>query len=401
MKNWLWLALIPSLVFAESRPCNLRKDPIYLDVHPDKVLLGSDGEAITPSELTRPGNPLETLLDRIEQSRDTRYPVLVVRPGSAVFQREIRQRIQQRGLEFGIEPLEADQTASREALMEFSLMGAPPPPPANGLWEAYLQVAGKHPCDIEIQADSLTILNGSLVVSKEELLSPGNPFDQLLEQREACADCPCLTFCKGSGSDEWLVQLLGIIQQKAPRLAWHMGIASDSAMILACSPVEARAEGKEPVIFECRNNQVFSILPDRIQTAAVKKLDELKQQAYCDAGQLRHLMTAATLEVDGQWLEFTNAFTAVLSLHPAPDARGFSFDQPAFENDDLWLTGLLQSLNPEKQYVLLFVRPDSFEIFRKVRKMAVWEFRLETSCELLDDHEAIRISPRGNPVATP
>ncbi len=57
----------------------------------------------------------------------------------------------------------------------------------------------------------------------------------------------------------------------------------------------------------------------------------------------------------------------------------------------------LKSFDPTTQFVCLLVRPDSFDIFRKVRK-AAWEHGLDVSCELQDESGPLAIGPEGTPL---
>ena len=69
MNKWLWLALIPSLVFAATRPCNLRQDAVYVDVHPNKVIICADDKEIETSELLITNNDFEQFIRGIEEFR--------------------------------------------------------------------------------------------------------------------------------------------------------------------------------------------------------------------------------------------------------------------------------------------------------------------------------------------
>ena len=222
---------------------------------------------------------------------------------------------------------------------------------------------------------------------------PGNPFELLVDQAEARAGLSCLYFCRKSGGSELFKKLLAIIAKRAPKMAWNMGLETGPATVLLLSPVEANTSGKMPVYFECRRNQLFSISPQRIDKVCSDKLMAIRQRTYCDEAAFQQNLAAAMLEVDGQSLSYSNAFRRNYVLTPLPDARGYSFDDPAFVADDLWFTAQMENLDPEKNYVCFFVRSDGFEVFRKARKIVSWNYKLESACELLDDNEPIVIGP--------
>ncbi len=88
---------------------NMRQDPIYVDVESDRLTLVEEGKVILARDLLFEGNDFERFLGDVEQVKDVRYIVLLLRPGSAVFQRRLRQVIADRGIDVGFEPWEADR----------------------------------------------------------------------------------------------------------------------------------------------------------------------------------------------------------------------------------------------------------------------------------------------------
>lgn len=85
---------------------NMRQDPVYVDVEPGRLIIYPEKKVIEARELMFEGNEFEKLLDDIERVKASRYIVLLLRPGSAVFQRRLRQAIRDRGIDVGFEPWE-------------------------------------------------------------------------------------------------------------------------------------------------------------------------------------------------------------------------------------------------------------------------------------------------------
>ncbi len=91
---------------------NLRQDPLYIDVEANKLIIyggivNPERKEIAAKDLMFEGNEFEKFLDEVEQAKATRYIVLLLRPGSAVFQRKLRKVIRERGIDVGFEPWEA------------------------------------------------------------------------------------------------------------------------------------------------------------------------------------------------------------------------------------------------------------------------------------------------------
>ena len=102
MTKYLWVALIPSLAIAEIRPCTMRQEAAYVDVHPDKVIICADNKEIAASELPISENEFEKFIQDIERVRNLRYPILVLRPGSERLQHQLLQIIRKYNVDIGI-----------------------------------------------------------------------------------------------------------------------------------------------------------------------------------------------------------------------------------------------------------------------------------------------------------
>ena len=118
MTKYLWVALIPSLAIAEIRPCTMRQEAAYVDVHPDKVIICADNKEIAASELSISENAFEKFIQDIERVRNLRYPILVLRPGSERLQHQLLQIIRKYNVDIGIEPWESERPISRDEFVK-------------------------------------------------------------------------------------------------------------------------------------------------------------------------------------------------------------------------------------------------------------------------------------------
>lgn len=85
---------------------NRSKEPTYVDVYSDKVVIYPEGEIVPVVALERAGNAFERLLNSVELQRDRRYIVLLARPRSAYVIRRLQKAIADRGVDMGFEPFE-------------------------------------------------------------------------------------------------------------------------------------------------------------------------------------------------------------------------------------------------------------------------------------------------------
>lgn len=86
---------------------NVLKEPNYIDVHRDRVRIYPGGYDLPVRELERPGNALETMLERVHAVRDEEYIILLVRPRAAEVYRRVARAIQDRNIDLGVELFEA------------------------------------------------------------------------------------------------------------------------------------------------------------------------------------------------------------------------------------------------------------------------------------------------------
>lgn len=145
MKKWLCLFLLPASLWAappdhpETQPTpaaryealdksnqmdmdqdssafippkfrGISMEPVYIDVEADQLTLIAENKVISARDLTQENNEFVKFLDQMEPHKDIHEMVLMLRPGSAVFQRRLRQMIRDRGMTLRFEPWEAQES---------------------------------------------------------------------------------------------------------------------------------------------------------------------------------------------------------------------------------------------------------------------------------------------------
>jgi hypothetical protein len=349
MKMWLWLLLLPSLAFAKwPASSNMRKDPVYIDVQPDQIIILPDKVVIPAADFATPHNKFEQFLDDVERVRSVRYSILVLRPGSVDLHRRVRQLIQDRNLDMGFEPVETGRYIPEIALNPDNYLSTTSHLSAEQAASVVEFFYSKRcPFEIEVCSNSLTILTNKVVlasqlrlfeveaqsnpppiftnqvvVTREELQIAGNPFERYLDQYRAHKSQGPYSFRKEPGSDEFFAEVMRYSYEHGAR----MGVWHDT---LSGTPIEVPAAGRAPFFLECSGNRLFAIAGDA---------------------------PAKEFEISG-----------------------------------------LKDLDPAARYVCFLVRPDGFEIFRQARK-AAWEHGLDVSCELQDESGPFAIGPQGTPL---
>ena len=285
MKNWLWFLLLPSLAFAKwPASANMRKDPVYIDVQPDQIVIYPEKMEIAASALAVPHNGFEEFLDQVEQVRSVRYSVFVLRPGSVDLQRRVRQLMQDRNLELGFEPVETGRDfmeVAQNPAYNLSVTSHLSADQTARVVEFFY--SKRSPYEIEVRSNSLTILTNQVVVTREEMHVAGNPFEQYLDQYRAqksqgfyphrISQGP-YSYRKEPGSDEFFAELMEYSYEHGARKGvWDT--------VMAGIPMEVPANGRAPVYLECRSNRLFAISADtparEYEISNLKTLDPATQ----------------------------------------------------------------------------------------------------------------------------
>jgi hypothetical protein len=114
---------------------------------------------------------------------------------------------------------------------------------------------------------------------------------------------------------------------------------------------------------------------DNLQSSQeyVRRMTDYRSCVQSRAGRLVNFKT----ETDYYYVTMTNPATFSLLYEPIPSKQGedkeIALQQSAFK-------GVLQKLNPNKEYLAFIVRPDSFATFRAARKQA-WAQGFEVGWE--------------------
>ncbi len=108
---------------------NMRQDPVYIDVEPGRMTVyqyPTRPFVVNSRDLQLPGNDFEKFLDWLETRKQTRYAVLLLRPGCAKFQRRLRMTFRERGIDVGFEPWEEGRPVQIAGLIEETVVQESP-----------------------------------------------------------------------------------------------------------------------------------------------------------------------------------------------------------------------------------------------------------------------------------
>jgi hypothetical protein len=161
----------------------------------------------------------------------------------------------------------------------------------------------------------------------------------------------------------------------------------------------AKITSKQGMFFECRTNQLFFVDKAGLDDQVEKLMSTLNPGIR--GGDLESFLKV----VQGQ--EVGNAYYKVdaryllvgrMGLEPRIGVPGETMTDLENPNTSKF-QAILSQLNKSNQYVAFLVRDDSFNVFRKARRLAD-EAGFETGWELLGIDEPIKFGEGGTAIAT-
>ena len=112
--------IVPEGLYAGRGNIVNPKEPAYLDCYPEKVVIYPGNAVVTWTDLQRPGNAVELLLDKIQAHKEDQYIVVMVRPKSVKLFRAVRNMLGKRPIDVGYDAVDEDfkvnWDAARKAL---------------------------------------------------------------------------------------------------------------------------------------------------------------------------------------------------------------------------------------------------------------------------------------------
>ena len=94
---------------------NRLKEPTYVDVYKDRLIIYPGEEIVPLPDLEREGNAFELLVNQIENNNSREYVVFLVRPHAALVVRRLKKMVKVKGIDVGFELFEQNREVEFEA----------------------------------------------------------------------------------------------------------------------------------------------------------------------------------------------------------------------------------------------------------------------------------------------
>jgi hypothetical protein len=130
---------------------------------------------------------------------------------------------------------------------------------------------------------------------------------------------------------------------------------------------------KQPVFFECRNNEVFFVDKDYLDDQVTKLLSSLTPGGR--RGKLENFLNGVTeREITNEYYKVNGSYllAAIVAVDPLPGVHGESSQE--IRNPESKFQKVLASVDPKERYPVFLIRDDSFAVFRVARSLAAQKY---------------------------
>ena len=156
---------------------------------------------------------------------------------------------------------------------------------------------------------------------------------------------------------------------------------------------------KQPVFFECRDNQVFYINKVELDEKVEQMLSELSPNMR--SGDPTGFVKAISEknEVGNKYYKVIPSYllAMMMAIEPKPGVRGDDGD--SIKDPHSEFQKYLRACNHDTQYAVFLVRGKSFEIFKHARRVAD-TLGFDIGWEMLEENEPIKFGTGGSAVPT-
>ena len=290
----------------------------------------------------------------------------------------------------------------------------------------------KVPSYLDCWSNSVTLYPGAIKVNWESIQEPGNPVEKFLDQIQFSNKTQYVVVMARPDSVTVFRQVRKMIAERAIdagydpvdagfQVSWKAGTGQNQGALFTPPPVARQSSAttagqpllyspppmahivkapngseKQPMFFECRNNQVFYVDKTGLDEKLAKVLSSLTSSIK--SGDPNGFVKAINAnEIGNEYYKVSPSYllAMIMALEPKPGVRGDNQDALPDSNSNFqkWL----QKVNFNNSYLVFLVRDDSFNVFRHAREIAE-KIGFDVGWELLDREEPIKFGTGGQVV---
>ena len=267
----------------------------------------------------------------------------------------------------------------------------------------------KEPFYIDCQSNSVTLYPGSTNVTWEALRLPENVVERLLDQIQASNKTQSVVVMARPDSVKVFRQVRKMVAERTIDASYDVvdagfqmnGVGQTCGAQIVPPPMAhiARAPSgseKQPMFFECRNEQVFYIDKVGLDEKVARALS-VQTPGVKGGGPNAFVKAISSNEIGNEYYKVSPSYllAMIMALEPKPGVRGD--DRSALTDANSNFQKWLGKLKADNYYLVFLVRDDNFNIFRQAREIAE-KIGFDVSWELLDKEEPIKFGTGGQAV---
>ena len=274
---------------------------------------------------------------------------------------------------------------------------------AGGVRSAY--ETSKVPFYIDCWSNSVTLYPGATNVTWESLQQPGNPVEKLLDQVQANNNAKSVAVLARPDSVQVFRQVRKMVGVRQIDVSYDvvdagqkLGATNTPSPAVHIGRAPAGME-KQPMFFECRNEQVFFVDKIELDEKIAQMLAALKPGEF-NGDPNGFVKATSRNEIGNAYYKVVPSYLAamIMAIELKPGARGD--DKNALPDPNRNFQRWLRKFNSNTTYLLFVVRDDSFNIFRQAREIAD-KVGFEVNWELLKRDEPIKFGNNGKITTDP
>ena len=262
---------------------------------------------------------------------------------------------------------------------------------------------------IDCQSNSVTLYPGVTNVTWEVLQYPGNAVEKLLDQVQASNQTHYVIVMARPNSVKVFRQICKMVSERPIdvgydvvdadfRVNWTDEVGPKSGGKLALPPLGVHRQStyssdKQPMLFECRSQQVFFVDHVGLREKIAQIFSTLPPGMR--RGDPTGFVNALnTNEVENEYYKVEPHYLAarILALEPKPAGRGD--DKITLQDPNSKFQKYLLKLDSTNKHLVFLLRNDSFNIFREAREIAM-KIGIDVEFQMLDGNEPIKFMTLG------
>ena len=267
----------------------------------------------------------------------------------------------------------------------------------------------KKPFYIDCQSNSVTLYPGSTNVTLEALQLPDNAAEKLLNQIQASNKTHWVIVMARPNSVQVFRQICKMVSERPIdvgydvvdadfRVNWPDEVGQNLGGKLALPQLGVHRQGayssdKQPMLFECRSEQVFFVDHVGLREKIAQIFSALPPGMR--RGDPTGFVNAInTNEVENEYYKVEPHYLAarILALEPKPAGRGD--DKITLQDPNSKFQKYLLKLDSKNKHLVFLLRNDSFNIFREAREIAM-KTGVDVEFQMLDGNEPIKFMTLG------